>query len=284
MLHYDEEKKEHFVYVDFDEATKFVPNSIYRKVHEDNKKFLSEKQVFNNSFYRCTYELLALSAEGENLPNEKFDMLYKVIDRVVFDLLFNSSSHAPLKRIADLLMHLMKDAEAATVYLVQSRMFAPPESLGKDEKNFFEAICTHLEQDVRETAANLFVFALGRLNEIGGDENMALIDKAVTALLDLMPQECNKHLGRLEAYFGCISELARWHSDFLVMLTKKHTVLRLVDLLSKYNPLYATVNPPFEKLISTIGFICRSIPCVIDVNDSTNYDGVDPQSEIDTME
>ena len=68
------------------------------------------------------------------------------------------------------------------------------------------------------------------------------------------------------------------------MLTKKHTVLRLVDLLSKYNPLYATVNPPFEKLISTIGFICRSIPCVIDVYGSTNYDGVDPQCEIDTME
>lgn len=92
-----------------------MPNSIYRKVHEDNKKFLSEKQVFNDSFYRCTYELLALSAEGEDVPSEKFDMLYNVIDRVVFDLLFNSSSHAPLKRIADLFMHLMKDAEAATV-------------------------------------------------------------------------------------------------------------------------------------------------------------------------
>lgn len=105
---YDEERKENFVFVDFDDATKFVPNSIYRKVHEDNKRFLSEKQVFNDSFYRCTHELLSLSAGGgENMPGEKFDMLFKVIDRVVFDLLFNSAAHAPLKRIADLLMHLM---------------------------------------------------------------------------------------------------------------------------------------------------------------------------------
>jgi hypothetical protein len=87
---------------------------------------------------------------------------------VVFDLLFNSSSHAPLKQIAELLRRLLKKSEEATVYLVQSRFFAAPESLGKDEKNFFETICTHLEQDVRETAANLFVFVLGRLHEIGG--------------------------------------------------------------------------------------------------------------------
>jgi len=54
VLHFDEEKKESYVFVDFDEATKFVPNQIYKKVHEDNKKFLSEKQVYNDSFFQCT--------------------------------------------------------------------------------------------------------------------------------------------------------------------------------------------------------------------------------------
>jgi hypothetical protein len=29
--------------VDFDDARKFVPNSIYKMVHYDNKKFLCEK-------------------------------------------------------------------------------------------------------------------------------------------------------------------------------------------------------------------------------------------------
>ena len=32
--------------IDFFDTRKFIPNHIYKDVHEDNLKFLSEKQVF----------------------------------------------------------------------------------------------------------------------------------------------------------------------------------------------------------------------------------------------
>jgi len=55
---YDSEKEEHFALVEFDDACKFVPNTIYKQVHFDNVKFLSEKQVFSDNFYKCSLELL----------------------------------------------------------------------------------------------------------------------------------------------------------------------------------------------------------------------------------
>jgi hypothetical protein len=43
LLKFDEDKNEYFTMVDFNLARKFVPNSIYRMVHNDNRKFLAEK-------------------------------------------------------------------------------------------------------------------------------------------------------------------------------------------------------------------------------------------------
>jgi len=58
LIHYDSQQKENYTFVDFDDARKFVPNKIYKKVHQDNLKFLCEKQVFSEAFYKCTLELL----------------------------------------------------------------------------------------------------------------------------------------------------------------------------------------------------------------------------------
>ena len=98
VIHYDSEKEEHYALVDFDDARKFVPNKIYKKVHRDNLKFLCEKQVFSDAFYKCTLELLQLSMQqaprdGDITGDqEKFQLIYKIVDRVVFDLLVNSQS------------------------------------------------------------------------------------------------------------------------------------------------------------------------------------------------
>ena len=42
-LYYDKIKNEYIALLDFEDVRKFVPNNIYKAVHEDNKKFLSEK-------------------------------------------------------------------------------------------------------------------------------------------------------------------------------------------------------------------------------------------------
>jgi ubiquitin carboxyl-terminal hydrolase 34 len=61
VVQYDAEKDEHLAMVNFDDARKFVPNSIYKMVHRDNQKFLAEKQVFSDAFYQCSLQLLQLS-------------------------------------------------------------------------------------------------------------------------------------------------------------------------------------------------------------------------------
>jgi hypothetical protein len=42
-LYFDKIKNEYIALLNFEDVRKFVPNDIYKVVHEDNKKFLSEK-------------------------------------------------------------------------------------------------------------------------------------------------------------------------------------------------------------------------------------------------
>lgn len=193
------------------------------------------------------------------------------MDKVIFDLLVNSASHAALRGMTDLLVVLLSKSDEAVEDLVKRRVFAPAKSLGKDEKNYFEMICSHPEADVRDMASMIFVFVLNRLLHIGGTENLQAVDQAITALLDLMPNECQKHFEKLGAYFGTLLDLAQSDVSILEILMSKNTVARLVDLLCKYSPLYAAAHPPFEKLILTISFLVRSVPCVVDLGDAANF-------------
>jgi len=147
LVQHDAEKKEHFTLVDFNSARKFVPNQIYKQVHKDNLLFLSEKQVFSDNFYRCTLELLQLAISGPTgeIANtqHRFELVYKLLDRTIFDLLVNSSSNSTLKDMTDLLVVMLSKSDQAVEFLVQQRVFAPKESLGKDERNFFETLATH---------------------------------------------------------------------------------------------------------------------------------------------
>ena len=178
LVKFDAEKKEHIALVDFDGAKQFVPNDIYKIVHKDNKKFLCEKQVFSDSFYNCSYELLHLSIQQAQQSQDitadagRFGLVFSVVDRIIFDLLVNSASHAALRGMTDLLVVLLSKSDAAVEDLVKRRVFAPAESLGKDEKNYFEMICSHPEVDVRDMASMIFVFVLNRLLHIGGPENL----------------------------------------------------------------------------------------------------------------
>jgi len=78
---------------------------------------------------------------------------------------------------------------------------------------------------------------------------------------------------KLDTYLGFIYDLAKKNIQFLRILTKKKTMTRLLDLMCKYNPnamVYVQTHPPFEKLILTVSFIARSIPCIVDPQDPSN--------------
>jgi len=62
---------------------------------------------------------------------------------------------------------------------MKNRVFAPKESLGKDEKNYFEMLCSHQDEKVRDMASRTLCFVLNRLLMIGGEENLASIDETI---------------------------------------------------------------------------------------------------------
>ena len=112
---------------------------------------------------------------------------------------------------------------------------------------------------------------------------MQWIDEAVTQLLDLMPNECQKHWMRLDTYLTFILDLAKSHPYMLQMLACKKTVTRLIDLMSKYNPtslVYSQANPPLESLVLAINFIVRSIPCLVDPADLDDMEELDISTKI----
>ena len=49
---------------------------------------------------------------------------------------------------------------------------------------------------------------------------------------------------------------------------------RLIDLISRYNSnqmVYNQTVPPFDKLVLSLSFMVRSIPCLVDPYDSNNF-------------
>jgi len=69
--------------------------------------------------------------------------VFKLLDRIIFDLLINSESNSSLRNFTDLLLVMLSKSDDAVDYLFTTRVFVPKESLGKDEKNFFETLATH---------------------------------------------------------------------------------------------------------------------------------------------
>ena len=97
-----------------------------------------------------------------------------------------------------------------------------------------------------------------------------------------MDKECQKHWARLDTYLEFLYSLVKSSFDLMKIMVEKRVVARLVDLMSKYNPqslLYVTSNPPLEKLVLTVSFIVRSIPCIVDQFDTTNLCYYENQNE-----
>ena len=254
-------------------------------MHRDNLKFLSEKQVFSDAFYRCTQELIELCMTSEDpstdiaQDKDTFELVFRLLDRVIFDLLVNSAANSTLKAMTDLLIVMLSKSDEAVEHLVTKRIFAHEDSLGKDEKNFFEMLAVHSEKEVREMASNILLFTLGRLLQIGGDTAMKLIDDILTRVLDLMPNECSKHWQRLDTYVTFLNDAVRSDIRLLHLLVGKQVVTRLMDLLGRLSPQslhYVQTNPPLDNLVKTIGFVARSLPCLVDPGDVEGSRGARP--------
>ena len=58
------------------------------------------------------------------------------------------------------------------------------------------------------------------------------------------------------------------------MMLELRAPARLIDLISRYNSnqmVYNQTVPPFDKLVLSLSFMVRSIPCLVDPYDSNNF-------------
>ena len=88
------------------------------------------------------------------------------------------------------MIELLDQSDDAIFYLIKKRIFVQKEMLMKDERDFFESLATHQNQEVREMASTILQFVIKKLVKLGGITNLDLCKKALTGLLDLMPNEC----------------------------------------------------------------------------------------------
>jgi hypothetical protein len=111
QIMFDEEKKEHYALVGFKDAQKFVPNDIYQKVHEDNYRFMCERQVFINGFFEATKSILHLILEHspELLDASSLDseVLFAFTKRVLFDLLQMTTENKQLLEFTKLFLNML---------------------------------------------------------------------------------------------------------------------------------------------------------------------------------
>ena len=136
-VYYDGENEEHVALVNFQDVRKFIPNDIYRAVHQDNLKFLSEKQVFSEAFFKATLSLCetsiqVLQSEGESaIDGEQFQLIFRILDRMIFDVLSNASSayNSSIEGMTDLMILMLSKSDAACSHLIQTRVFVPKENL-----------------------------------------------------------------------------------------------------------------------------------------------------------
>jgi hypothetical protein len=71
-------------------------------VHEDNNLFMCERQIFNNSFFSCTKQMLELviSKAPELLLLEEYSpKLYDFMERMIFDLISMTSENKQLSQL-----------------------------------------------------------------------------------------------------------------------------------------------------------------------------------------
>ena len=240
---------------------------------------------FNATLSLCESSIQVLEAQGDSAKDAPhFELIFGILDRMVFDVLSNASPayNSSIKGMTDLMVSMLAKSEAACEHLILNRVFVSQDKLLKDERNFFETLATHQHQEVREMASTVLLYLLGRLVDSGREGNLNWASDIISRVLDQLYEECQKHWMRLDTYLTFIYQLLKSSPVFLRILIEKQIVSRLVNLLVKYNQntmAYATVNPPLEKLVLSICFVCRSMPCIVDPYDRDNLQDLPAERE-----
>jgi hypothetical protein len=87
--------------------------------------------------------------------------VYNVADKVVFDLLVNSAANKTLEGMSKIIQSILSTSPIALENFLKMRVFRPKELIGKDERNYFETLATHMDREVRLMSSNLLLVVMG---------------------------------------------------------------------------------------------------------------------------
>jgi len=98
-------------------------------VSQDNQVYIAELQVYDSHFFDTTTKLLANLVDITN----DFKMLndvYKVVDRLVFDIVFNSNNTKQLDKLCTILFKLTEKSPVLLGKLLQERILKKEKPVG----------------------------------------------------------------------------------------------------------------------------------------------------------
>ena len=111
-LNYDEEKKEYSKQVKYrDSANDGVPNEIYKKVFEDNKKYTFENDIYSKEFFNFLQDVLA-SAAKYDIEDVKTIAL-QIAQRGGFEILARCKMNAAVAPVAQVMIDILASSDAA---------------------------------------------------------------------------------------------------------------------------------------------------------------------------
>lgn len=129
QLLFDEKKEEHYKLIDYREIVEDVPpNSIFKKVHEDNFKLDFENDIYSAEFFefirQITLAVHALDSDRKHQGQPELDLakrnMLTVSKKTILDLLAKCYQNTSIKHLVEALTELMtRDATLASMFLEQ---------------------------------------------------------------------------------------------------------------------------------------------------------------------
>lgn len=269
--------KEPLIEIPFHAASRFIPNSIFKQVNQDNQAHITEAQVCCNPFFKTTGMLLRHLAKS---PDSKTDV-FCLLDKLLFDLLIRTSQNNEVASLTALLLDLVSESPQLLQKLIRERiLLVQKASDSVCDKPFFEMLIFHKEQATREMCEqiltkvvatlfqNLEYHNITKLSELQIASYQEDLKEIVDAAVGVIPGKLQNAWPKLGAFFNFFyNTLKDLNWGKLITFKKANLLQKLVDLICKMKePLSSGYNyglPPIEFAIQTISVLARAQPLLI---------------------
>ncbi len=279
QIYFDPKKNEYLTFTNFYDVKPRLPPPLYQEVWEDNSTFLFERQIYSSDFFQFTQNIFTKSYSLlPTLPKPASDetaaSMTRICTKIMYDVLSHAYDNANIKTIADQLVQLFQQSEAAAneflKYILQDEM---------KETLFMLNKCP--DKDVRIAIGRLITeVLLSRLAKEGPDaliyevevkdrhqlfKYKSNVGRILHYFLGSINNELAHNWPRFDQFFTVLYNLAKKGGEpVLTFLNKRRVIVFLLDFyLGTDSPLYEIgekrvtmgnkcYSPKFQPLINLV--------------------------------